>query len=59
MLKTFTKGGKKILKVLKTKYFHFVMIKSTSTKRELKEEKKQKEEERKRKKRTRKTRKTR
>ena len=50
MLKTFTKGEKKLLKGLKTKYFHFVMMKSTSTERELKQKKKKKVEERKKKK---------
>ena len=51
MLKTFTKGEKKLLKGLKTKYFHFVMMKSTSTERELKQKKKKKKvEERKKKK---------
>ena len=60
MLKTFTKGEKKLLKDLKTKYFHFIMIKSMSTKRELKEEKKEKEkQETKRTKAARKTRKAR
>ena len=51
MLKTFTKREKKLLKGLKTKYFHFVMMKSTSTERELKQKKKKKKvEERKKKK---------
>ena len=37
MLKTFTKGEKKLLKGLKTKYFHFIIMKRMSIKWKLKE----------------------
>ena len=47
MLKTFIKGENNFLKGLKTKYLHFIMMKSTSTERELKEKKKKKVDERK------------
>ena len=45
MLKTFMKEEKKLLKGLKTKYFHFIMMKSMKNKGHLKEKKKKKKEE--------------
>ena len=47
MLKTFTKGEKKILKGLKMKYFHFIVMKRMSIKLKLKEKQKKKKEKRK------------
>ena len=44
------KEEKKLLRGLKSKYFHFIMMKSMKNKRDLKEKKKKKEEEAKRKK---------
>ena len=44
MLKNFMKEEKKLMKGLKTKYFHFIMIKSMSMKWKLKEKKKEEEE---------------
>ena len=43
MLETFMKEEKKLLKGLKTKYFHFIMIKSMKNKWDLKEKKKKKQ----------------
>ena len=45
MLETFMKEEKKLLKGLKTKYFHFIMMKSMKNKGHLKEKKKKKKEE--------------
>ena len=49
MLKTFTKGQKKLLKGLKTKYFHFIVMKRMS---EMKAQRETEEEERKEKRKT-------
>ena len=49
MLKNFTQEDKNFLKGLKTKHFHFIIMKCMSIKRKLKEkQKKKKEEEKKR-----------
>ena len=45
MLKTFMKEEIKLLKGLKTKYFHFIMMKSMKNKGHLKGKKKKKKEE--------------
>ena len=49
MLKNFTQEEKKLLTSLKTKYFHFIIMKGMSIKSNLKEKQKKKKEEEKKK----------